>query len=83
MEIYQVWNGKIEASGAMKEPCTGNFHTNPRLNLDYLPGLSVDTFAIAVMATESCYVFMELFDVEDGRSLDLGIPEFQAISHSA
>lgn len=65
MEIYDIWNGDTGASGGMKEPCTGNFHTNPIVNLSYLPGISLDTFAIAVVPTESCYVFMELLDDED------------------
>jgi hypothetical protein len=54
----------------VKEPLTGNSHTNPIVDLTYLPVMYLDTFAIALMATESCYVFMELLDVEDGRSLN-------------
>ena len=53
------------------------------MDLTYLPIMYLDTFAIAWMATESCYVFMELLAVEDGRSLNFEIHDFEAISHCA
>ena len=59
----------------MQEACIGVFHANPILDLSHLPVRSLDVFAIALMATESCYVFMELLNVEDGRSTEPGIEE--------
>lgn len=83
MEIYDIWNGDTGASGGLKEPCAGNFHTNSTVDLSYLPGTSVDAFAIAAPMTESCYVFMESFDREDGRSIVLGNSRNQAMSRQA
>jgi hypothetical protein len=67
MEIYDIWKGDIGVSRGVRELWAGNFHTNPVVDLSYLPDLSLDTFAITVAATESCYVSMELLVVEDSR----------------
>ena len=43
--------GDLEAwlltTGGVKEPCTDNSHTNPIMDLTYLPVMYLDTLAIA------------------------------------
>ena len=69
VEIYEIWNSNTGVLGDMKELYIGNTHTNSIMNLSDLPGRNSDRFAIAEVAMESCYVFTELLDNEDCRSL--------------
>jgi hypothetical protein len=62
---------------------TGNSHTNPSLVLRGLPVIYSDIFAISVLATCCCYVFVDHMDEKVGCSLGLSIRSLFRLSHLA
>ena len=78
VDIREIWKGDFWPAGGMRESYTTNSHTNPMMDLTYLYVLYLDAFAIASTTTKSCYVFMKLLDVEDGRPLHFEIHVYQA-----